>query len=101
MPAERDNGVAVAEKPGVAGVVGEIFIAAVDEREDTRKAAVGIFEEEGAIAFGGIFRANGDEVCGKFDFAIWRLAAFARSTMALLWALFTATEKKILPMRRS
>jgi len=28
-------------KPGVAGVVGEIFVAAVDERKDARKAAVG------------------------------------------------------------
>ncbi len=70
LPTERDNRVTVAEKPSVTSVVGEIFIAAIDEREDARKAAVGIFEEQRAIAFGWIFGANSDEVCGKFDFAI-------------------------------
>src|SRR5437879_4237594 len=70
LPAERDDRKSVAEKPGVAGVVGEVFVAAIDERKDARKTAVGIFEEERAIAFGGIFGADGDKVRGKFDFAI-------------------------------
>src|SRR5256885_3218891 len=70
LPAERHDRESVAEKPGVAGVVGEVFVAAIDERKDARQAAIGIFKEERAIAFGGIFWADGDKVRGKFDFAI-------------------------------
>src|SRR5213079_1938829 len=70
LPAERDDRKSVAEKPGVAEVVGEVFVAAIDERQDARQAAVGIFKEERAIAFGGILGAHGDKVRGKFDFPI-------------------------------
>jgi len=77
------------------GVVREIFVAAIDERKDARKTAVGIFKEERAVAFGGNLWGGRRQSPRKIRLSpFWRLAAFSRSTMALLWTLFTATEKR-------
>src|SRR5579871_2012897 len=70
LPAERDNGVAVAKKPGVSRVVRKILVAAVHERQNAREPTIVIFEQHRAIPFRRVPRANGNKIGGKFDFAI-------------------------------
>jgi len=70
LPAEADDGEAVAEKPRVTGVVLDVPVAAINERDDAAAAAVGVFKEQRAVAAVRIFGANGDEVGGELDFAV-------------------------------
>jgi len=70
LPTERDDGEAVAKKPGVASIMREILVTAIHKRQNAGEAAVGVFEEHSAIALGGIFGANSDKIRGKFDFAV-------------------------------
>ncbi len=76
LPAEGDDGEAVAQKPGVAGVCGEILVAAIDERQNMRKTAIRTFEKKRAVAFGGVFGADGDEIGGEFNFAVLETDCF-------------------------
>ena len=43
--AERDDGETVAQQPAIAGVVRQIFVAAINQRKNARMAAVGILQQ--------------------------------------------------------
>ena len=73
LPAEGNDGVAVAQQPRVAGVVGKVPVAAVDERDHAPAAAIGHFKNHGAVAFVCVFWAHGDEFRGELDFAVFEV----------------------------
>ena len=70
LPAERDHGKAVAQQPAIAGAMRQVFITAIDQREDAGVAAVGILQKQRAVALGRIFGPDCDEVRGEFHLAI-------------------------------
>ncbi len=47
-----------------------IPVATIDDSQDGRVAAIGTLEDHRAVAFGRIFRLDGNEVRGELDFAI-------------------------------
>src|ERR1700743_1180300 len=58
--------------------MGEIFVAAVDQRENARIATVGNLQKHGAISPISILRAHGGEVGGEFDFTIFQVHCVAQ-----------------------
>ena len=84
LPPEAHDGVAVAQQPGVACVVGQILIAAVDQRENACIAAIGDLQKHGAIAQVGILRTDSDEVRGELDFAVLQVDRVAEIDDALV-----------------
>ena len=70
LPAQSDDGVAVAQQPGVSGITRQIPISTVDDRKNAAAPAVRHFQQQGAVAFFGVLRADGDEVRGKLDLAV-------------------------------
>jgi hypothetical protein len=73
LPAEAYDGIAVAQKPRVSGVVGKVDVAAVHESENAGMAPIGSFEEERAVAFVGVLGADCDEAGGELHFALFKV----------------------------
>jgi len=73
LPAEAHNGESVAQQPRVSGVVCEDGVASVDEGKDTAVATVGSLEEERAVAFVRVFRADGNKVGGELDLTVFQV----------------------------
>jgi len=48
----------------------QILISAINQREDARMAAVGILQQQRAVALGRVLGTDCDEVSGEFHFAI-------------------------------
>jgi hypothetical protein len=75
LPAERGDGVALAQEPCVAEV-GNVFGirgAAIDNAQEAFAAAVGDFQQQRAV--GAMQRSHEKQVGGEFDFALcvaWR-----------------------------
>ena len=84
LPAQAHDGETVAQEPCVPGIGGEIPVAAVDEREDAATATIRDFEKQRAVALVSIFRADGDEVGGELDFAVFQIDRVAEIDDALV-----------------
>ena len=73
LPAEACDRESLAQEPRIAGIVLDVPVTAIHERDDAAMAAVGVFEENRAIAAVWVFGADRDEVCGELDLVVVKI----------------------------
>src|SRR5882762_8455133 len=73
LPPEAYNGVALAQEPGVSRVSGEIPSAAVNDADNARSSTVRNLQQQEAVAFARVLRADGNEIRRKSHLAIFKI----------------------------
>src|SRR6266403_2909102 len=73
LPPKAHNDVAVAQQPCVSRIVGEVPSPAVDDADNARTPTVRNLQQQGAVAFARVLRADRNEIRRKFHLAVFQI----------------------------